>query len=274
MGGGRGGTRRNDLFYTGQVTGWGTVDHGKEVALLTKALKSRILIVDDDSKLLEEVKPYLENVGYEVATATDGSVALALTKSTDFDLVVLDINFPDAKTGEKRSIDGIDVLRALRESGSVPVLMLSSTNISAVKVMALSVGADDYVSKPFQLEELGARIEAILRRTNQELPGERVLTFHRLQVDPGERRVWKDGVLIELTGIEFDLLYTLARRPEHVFTRDKLLELAWKDPSESIPKVIDVHVGHLRKKIEDDPSRPAFIVTVRGTGYRFEDVSA
>jgi len=140
--------------------------------------------------------------------------------------------------------------------------------------MALSIGPDDYVSKPFELQELGARIEAILRRTGHELPGERVLSFRRLRLDPGERRVWKDGTPIELTGIEFDILYTLARRPEHVFTRDKLIQHAWKGDSCCVPKAVDVHIEHIRKKIEDDPSRPTFIVTVRGTGYRFEDVPA
>jgi two-component system, OmpR family, alkaline phosphatase synthesis response regulator PhoP len=136
------------------------------------------------------------------------------------------------------------------------------------------LGADDYVPKPFDLQELSARIEAILRRAGDDVKGERVLSFRRLRLDPGERRVWKDGDPIELTGIEFDLLYTLARRPEHVFSRDKLLELAWKDSSYCVPKVIDVHIGHIRKKIEDDPSRPVFIITVRGTGYRFEDAPA
>jgi len=241
---------------------------------LTKASKGKILVVDDDARLLQEVKAHLEKLGYEVATAADGRVALSLAKSMEFDLVVLDINFPDIKTKRERSIDGIEVLRMLRDSGNVPILMLSSTIISAVKVMALTIGADDYVPKPFDLHELSARIEAILRRSRDEVQREKLLSFRRLRLDPGERRVWKDGAPIELTGIEFDILCTLARRPEHVFTREKLLELAWKDPSYGTPKVVDVHIGHVRKKIEDDPSRPTLIVTVRGTGYRFEDVPA
>ena len=236
--------------------------------------KTRILVVDDDRQLLREVRSHLEKLGYEVATAEDGLSALKLAHSASPDLVVLDINFPDSKGSRSRSVDGVEVLRRLRESGNVPILMLSTTNISAVKVMALSIGADDYVSKPFELQELGARIEAILRRTGQELPGERVLSFRRLRLDPGERRVWKDGEPVNLTGIEFDILYTLARRPEHVFTRDKLIELAWKGDSSCVPKAVDVHIGHIRKKIEDNPTHPTFIVTVRGTGYRFEDVPA
>lgn len=239
---------------------------------MTKFTKRKILVVDDDLVLARDIRKHLEKLGYEVASAPDGRAALSLAKSIEPDLVILDINLSSVGKNGERSIDGIEVLRVLRESGKVPVLMLSSTNISAVKVMTLTIGADDYVSKPFDLQELGARIEAILRRSRDEANGDRVLSFRRLRLDPGERRVWKDGTPIELTGIEFDLLYTLARRPEHVFSRDKLLELAWNNPSYSIPKVVDVHIGHIRKKIEDDPGNPSFIVTVRGTGYRFEDV--
>ncbi len=241
---------------------------------MTKASKRKILVVDDDVKLAREVVSHLEKLGYEVATAADGRAAVALAKSMELDLVILDINFPDVKIRNERSIDGIEVLRILRESGNVPVLMLSSTNISAVKVMALTLGADDYVHKPFNLQELGARIEAILRRGRDGAQEEKILSFSRLRLDPGERRVWKDGAAIDLTGVEFDMLYTLARRPNHVFTCEKLLELAWKDASYSIPKVVDVHIGHIRKKIEDDPIHPKFIVTVRGTGYRFEAAPA
>ena len=241
---------------------------------MTTTTKTRILLVDDDQKVLREIRSHLEKLGYEVASAEDGFSALKLAQSISPDLVVLDINFPESPTSQKLTVDGIEVLRRLRESGSVPVLMLSATNISAVKVMALSIGADDYVSKPFDIQELGARIEAILRRTGQEEPGERVLSFRRLRMDPGERRVWKDGEPVDLTGIEFDIVYALARRPEHVFTREKLIEHAWKDNSFCVPKAVDVHSGHIRKKLEDDAARPAFIVTVRGTGYRFEDASA
>jgi two-component system alkaline phosphatase synthesis response regulator PhoP len=241
---------------------------------LTSPPKKGILVVDDDVKLLREVQVHLERLGYEVATAADGRSALELAKSKALDLVVLDINFPEDKKRKERALDGIEVLRTLRESCSVPVLMLSSTNSSSVKVMALTIGADDYVPKPFDLHELSARIEAILRRSRDEAPEEKALSFRRLKLDPGERRVWKDGNPVDLTAVEFELLFTLARRPLHVFTREKLLELAWKDPSYSIPKVVDVHVGHIRKKLEDDPNHPTLLVTVRGTGYRFEDTPA
>ena len=241
---------------------------------MTTASKAKILLVDDDRKILREVRFHLEKLGYEVATAEDGRSALTLSQAIAPDLVVLDINFPASKDPGIRSVDGVEVLQRLRESGNAPVLMLSSTNILAVKVMALNIGADDYMSKPFEIQELAARIEAILRRTGHGQPGERVLNFRRLRMDPGERRVWKDGEPAELTGIEFDILYALARRPEHVFTREKIIEYAWKDNSFCVPKAVDVHIGHIRKKIEDNPSHPAIIVTVRGTGYRFEDAPA
>lgn len=240
---------------------------------MTDTSKRKILVVDDDMELLREVKAHLDKLGYVVKTATTGSEALAHAKGTQFDLVVLDISFPVVKAGTASPMDGIEILRMLRELGSVPVLMLSATNISSVKVMALTLGADDYLPKPFDLRELDARIAAILRRSGPDAGEERTLTFKRLQLDPGSRRVWKDGNSIELTLIEFDILYTLARRPEHVFTRDKLIELAWKDTF-CVPKAVDVHIGHIRKKIEDDPVHPVLIVTVRGTGYRFEDVPA
>lgn len=234
--------------------------------------RRKILVVDDDTALLRDVKGHLEKAGYDVDTAADGRSALNLAQANVYELVVLDITFPPHKNSSARTIDGIEVLQQLRENGPVPVVMLSNTNISAVKVMALTLGADDYIAKPFELPELSARIDAVLRRTLNESPGERVLGFKRLRLDPGERRVWKDGVPVELTGIEFDILYTLARRPEHVFTREKLIELAWKGTSFSVPKAVDVHVGHIRKKLEDEPSQPSLIVTVRGTGYRFEEV--
>jgi DNA-binding response OmpR family regulator len=236
--------------------------------------KTKILVIDDDAKLLQEVNAHLQKQGYEVITAEDGGLALKTAQSDAPDLVVLDITFPVSTTSVNRTLDGMEVLQRLRESGRVPVIMLSSTNSSAVKAMALNIGADDYLAKPFDLQELSARIAAILRRAAGDMPEERVLSFRHLRLDPGERRVWKDGELVELTEMEFDILHALTRRPEHVFTREKLIEHAWADNSFCIPKAVDVHIGHIRKKIEDDPGNPTLIVTVRGTGYRFEDVPA
>ncbi len=239
---------------------------------MTDSTKPRILVVDDDVDLLGAVKRHLEKQGYLVRTAGDGRAALAIARAEPLDLVVLDITFPDPEATRGYSIDVIEVLRVLREAGDVPIIMLSSTNIPSVKVMALTIGADDYLSKPFEMQELGARVDAILRRAAQKDTGQRVLNLHRLRLDPGQRRIWKDDTPVELTGIEFEILYTLARRPEHVFSREKIIEIAWKGESYCVPKAVDVHIGHIRKKIEDDPSQPTFIVTVRGIGYRFENV--
>jgi len=238
------------------------------------AAKAKILIVDDDTELLTEVVDYLAKLGYMVEQAVDGAKAMSLVNSMHPDLVILDITLCESKTSRSQSIDGIEVLRRVRELDTVPVLMLSATSIPSVKVMALHIGADDYITKPFDLPELGARVEAILRRTRGDGTNLRELNFKRLRLNPGERQVWKDGKAIELTGIEFDILYALARRPRYVFTRENILKSASKEPSYSILKVIDVHIGHIRHKIEDDPKQPTLIVTVRGTGYKFEDVPA
>lgn len=242
--------------------------------IVLRSQKKKVLVVDDDLQLLRDVKGYMEKKGFEVAIAEDGVSAMALADTMSPDVVVLDITFPIGKSPRRQMIDGIEVLRRLRESSAVPVVMLSSTNISAVKVMALKIGADDYVAKPFDLDELGARVDAILRRSNDEHVDGKELKLRRLRLDPGERRVWKDGELIDLTGVEFDVLYALARRPDHVFTRERLIEIAWNGQSCSIPKVVDVHIGHIRKKIEDDPANPTLILTVRGIGYRLDDAPA
>lgn len=235
---------------------------------------ARVLIVDDDKALLKDVSDFLRKHGYDVDTARDGGAAVTRAGANEPDLVILDITLAESPFTDHKSIDGIEVLRRLRMLGKMPILMLSATSVPSVKVMALHIGADDYLTKPFDLEELGARVEAILRRTRTERGGVSVLTFPRLTLNPGERRVTKDGATIELTGLEFDILYSMARRPQHVFSRERLLEIAWKEPSYSIPKVIDVHIGHIRQKIEDDAASPAFVVTVRGTGYKFDDSHA
>jgi len=235
-------------------------------------VKTRILVVDDDKELVKELSQYLSKQGYLVDEALDGAKAMALVNTTHPDLIILDITLSENQLS-KRSIDGIEVLRRVRELGTVPILMLSATTVASVKVMALHIGADDYITKPFDLGELHARVEAILRRSREERDNHRELTYQRIRIHPGERQVWKDEKPVALTGIEFDILYALARRPQHVFTRERLLETAWKEPSYSILKVIDVHISHIRNKIEDLPGEPAFIVTVRGTGYKFVDAA-
>lgn len=232
---------------------------------------ARVLVVDDDVKVLDRVRAHLKKEGYAVETASDGPGALKATRSSPPDLVVLDVNLPGTGPEAEDLSDGIEVLRRLREETDIPVIMLSTTSVGAVKVMALSLGADDYMTKPFDVVELTARIHAILRRARHDAPGDKLMVFRRLRLDPESRQVWKDGQPVELTTIEFELLHTLARRPGRAFTRDQLIEQAWKYSYYGVSKVVDVHVGHIRRKIEDDPLRPTLIATVRGIGYRFED---
>lgn len=237
--------------------------------------RSRILVVDDDREVLLELERRLVREGFDVTTASDGASALESLRLGRPDLTILDVSLPTTGGGPaQRGIDGIEVLRRVREGGETPVLMLSATSLGAVKVMALSLGADDYITKPFDLDELVARVHAILRRARWSAPVGRTYSFRRLRLDPEGRRVWKDGRLVDLTAIEFELLMTLARRPGVVFSRDQLLDLAWRHSYYGVPKVVDVHVMHIRRKIEDDPAHPALITTVRGSGYRFEDQPA
>jgi len=269
-----------ERLRVGRLRAWRSNTEMAEVSLCWQAngmyggvsmgAKNNVLVVDDDRKVARQVQTHLEKLGYEVSTVADARAAMDKVQASEPDLVVLDINFPESET-EEPSIDGIELLRKLRESTKARVLMLSATKVSAVKVMALSMGADDYVSKPFDVEELGARVGAILRRDNNETLEKKTLEFKHIKLDPSERRVWKDGELVELTKLQFEMLYTLARRPDHVFTREKLLELAWEGDNCIGPKVVDVHIGHIRKKIEEDPGQPRLIVTVRSVGYRFQD---
>ena len=233
--------------------------------------KTRILLIDDDPQSVRKLGAHLQALRYEVIAAHDESAALKQVQSISPHLVVLSVNVSAHKKSKNQMTDGVEMLRRIRATDNVPVIVLSSTNVTEMKVQALHLGADDYISKPFELQELSARIEAVLRRTGHNLPGERVLVFQRLRLDPGERRAWKDGKPVVFTAMEFDILYALARRPNHVFTRERLMELAWKGGDRCISKAVDVHIGHIRNKLEDNPRRPCLIVTVRGTGYRFED---
>ena len=229
----------------------------------------RILVVDDDKKILEQIRKLLSREGYAVEIDSDGKSAIKRVIQFEPDLVVLDISFPAPEHGGE-PFDGIEVLRQLRGEFETSVLMLSSTSVGAVKVMALTMGADDYMTKPFDSNEFIARVKAILRRTGRTRPSDEALRYGDLRIDPESRQVWKNEIVIELTAIEFELLITLARRPNRVFTRDQLIDLAWKHSYYGVPKVVDVHIGHIRKKIEDDPANPRHIATVRGVGYRFQ----
>ena len=224
---------------------------------------STVLVVDDEASIVNTVKAYLEPEGFTVHAAFDGPTALKASRTLHPDLVVLDIMLP--------GLDGNEVLRRLRQESDVYVLMLTAKTGEMDKVVSLSVGADDYLTKPFSPRELVARIKAILRRGRNHTAGESVLAFRSLRIDPNARRVWKDDAPVELTPIEFDILHALARQRGRVRSREQLIEQLWGYDYYGEARVVDVHIGRIRKKVEDNPAHPTLVVTVRGAGYRFED---
>ncbi|MCB0242728.1 MAG: response regulator transcription factor [Anaerolineae bacterium] len=224
--------------------------------------QSKILIVDDEPNILQTVRAYLEREGYAVQSASDGAAALKLAYVFQPDLIVLDIMLP--------GIDGLEVLRQLRQTSDVYVLLLTARADETDKIVGLTVGADDYLTKPFSPRELVARIKAILRRGRGNEPGERALIVSSLRIDPESRQVWKESQLIDLTTIEFDILHALARHPGRVLSREQLIEQVWGYDYYGDERVVDVHIGRLRKKLDDDAGKPETIVTVRGVGYRLE----
>ncbi len=221
----------------------------------------KILIVDDELGILNLVSAYLRPEGYEVYTAQDGPSGLKAARSLKPDLIVLDIMLP--------GIDGLDLLTILRQETDVFIILLTARTEESDKISGLSSGADDYVTKPFSPRELVARIKAALRRVNAEggAPAPATLVFHHLRIDPASRQVWVDKRAIDLTAIEFDLLWTLAQHPKMVLSREQLLEKVWGYDYYGDTRVVDVHVGHIRQKLGLDN----LITTVRGIGYRFED---
>jgi DNA-binding response OmpR family regulator len=227
-----------------------------------------ILIVEDDKKTASLVALYLEREGFETVTASDGRQALELAQRHNPIFVILDLMLP--------VIDGWEVCRKLRQSSDVPILILSAREEEIDRVSGLTLGADDYVVKPFSPRELVARVKAILRRgrlpTTKDM---KQLSYKGLVLDQEKRKVTLDGRLVVLTPHEFNLLKTLMAFPGKAFTRDELLARLYpKHEAIVIDRVIDVHVGKLRQKIEKDPSRPHFILTVRGVGYQFAEGNA
>lgn len=223
----------------------------------------KILIIDDEQSIINLVSVYLRPEGYEIHTATDGPTGLNSARNLKPDLIVLDIMLP--------GLDGIELLTRLRRESDVYVIMLTAKTEETDKIIGLSVGADDYLTKPFSPRELVARIKAALRRygTSGSTSDNSILNFNRLRIDPEARLMWKDNKQIDLTAIEFDLLHTLAQHQGRVLSREQLLEQVWGHDFYGEERVVDVHLGHIRKKIEDNPAKPEFIITVRGVGYRF-----
>ena len=221
---------------------------------------AKILVVDDEQSIIDLVTAYLDQEGYSIRTATDGFSGLKEANTFKPDLVVLDIMLP--------GLDGLEVLGKLRRESDVYVILLTAKSDEIDKIVGLSVGADDYLTKPFSPRELVARIKAALRRLHNGngLGGAPVLNTGRLRVDIGRRRVWVDDRPIELTTTEFGLLETLVRNRGLVLSREQLLEHVWGHDFYGETRVVDVHIGHIRRKLGDD----TFIDTVRGVGYRLE----
>ena len=224
---------------------------------------AKILVIDDEPSILTLVSAYLRAEGFEFETAADGPSGLALARSFQPDLLILDVMLP--------GMDGIELLTRLRRESDVYVILLTARAEETDKIVGLAVGADDYLTKPFSPRELVARIKAALRRiqTTQTSPeaGSAGLTFAHLRMDPAARRVWVDERLVELTAVEFDLLWMLAQNHGRVLSREQLLEKVWGYDYFGDTRVVDVHVGHIRQKL----GRDELIETLRGVGYRFED---
>jgi two-component system alkaline phosphatase synthesis response regulator PhoP len=223
--------------------------------------QAKILVIDDEQSILNLVSAYLRPEGYEVFTARDGHAGLKSARAFNPDLIVLDIMLP--------GMDGLELLSRLRLESNAYVILLTARTEETDKIVGLSVGADDYVTKPFSPRELTARIKAALRRlgggSNQ---GDRsALVFRRVRVDPGSRQAWVGENRVDLTAIEFDLLRTLAEHRGMVLSREQLLEKVWGYHYFGEARVVDVHIGHLRNKLSEE----GLITTVRGIGYRFDD---
>lgn len=223
--------------------------------------------------MVDTVRAYLEKEGYTVRTALDGPAAIREARDFEPDLIVLDIMLP--------GLDGLEVLRQIRQDEretqlrDVYVIILTARTDETDKIVGLTLGADDYMTKPFSPRELVARVKAALRRFGA--PGGGVkneIVFERIRVDVDGRLVWKDEQQLELTPIEFDLLHVLARNAGRVLSREQLMEQVWSYDYYGDDRVVDVHIGRLRKKIEDDPGEPTLIATVWGAGYRFQDKPA
>jgi len=223
-------------------------------------MSPKILIIDDEASILNLVTAYLRPEGYEIQTAMDGRTGLQAAQTFKPDLIVLDIMLP--------GIDGLELLSRLRRESDVYVILLTAKNEETDKIIGLSVGADDYLTKPFSPRELVARIKAALRRlhSDSDLPDSQMMRFQHLRIDPAGRRVWVDDQEVELTSTEFDLLKTLAAHRGMVLSREQLLEQVWGQDFFGEIRVVDVHLGHVRQKLTPHHG----IVTVRGVGYRFE----
>ncbi len=235
------------------------------------AQTARILLADDEQAIQTMLSYPLQKEGYDVVRASDGEEALERFAEQQFDLVVLDVMMP--------RVDGLEVCRRLRATSTVPIIMLTARAEEIDKVLGLELGADDYITKPFSLREFSSRVRALLRRAAMSGDGagetaEAVLEVHGLRIEPAKRQVSLNDEPIATTFVEFEILHALAANPGRVFTRDMLLTRIWGDSAFRDQRTIDVHIRHLREKIEADPKTPEYLFTVRGVGYRFRDSNA
>ena len=230
---------------------------------------NKILVVEDERKLNNMITDYLEAVGFETSAAYDGLSALKMIKENPPEFVILDIMLP--------GVDGMDVLRRIRETLDIPVIMLTARSEEADKLMGLELGADDYMTKPFSLKELSARIRAVERRYAHGGPGfrkEESLTHGDLKLDQEKRVLTRDGQKIPVTSVQFDLMAAFLRNPGRVFTRMDLLNVFQDDAYEGYERTIDVHIKNIRKALERDPSHPEYIQTVWRVGYKLAEGEA
>jgi DNA-binding response OmpR family regulator len=226
----------------------------------------RILLVDDEQPIQTLLSFPLQRDGYEVVAVSDGQEALDRFSEQPFDLVVLDLMLP--------KVDGLEVCKRLRARSAVPIIMLTAKSEEIDKVLGLELGADDYITKPFSMREFRSRVKAALRRAGMakaHLDGEGPIEMRGLRIDPAKRAVTLRGQVVPTTFVEFEILSALASSPGRVFTRDMLLTRIWGDSAYRDPRTVDVHIRHLREKLEADAKEPEYVFTVRGVGYRFRD---
>ena len=225
----------------------------------------KILVVDDEKKIVDIVKAYLERDGYKVIVAYDGRLALQMARSESPELIVLDLMLPE--------VSGWDVCRSLRTESNVPIIMLTARDDDSDKIVGLELGADDYVVKPFNPKELVSRVRAVLRRSEGTAVKTKRIEFADLSIDLERHEVKRGDRLVELTLTEFELLRVLAEAPGRVYSRMQLLEKVQGSAYEGYERTIDSHIKNLRKKVETDPERPKYVITVRGVGYKFGEVT-
>jgi DNA-binding response OmpR family regulator len=226
---------------------------------------ARILLVDDEQSIQTLLSYPLRKDGYHVTSALDGGEALQRFEEGRFDLVILDLMLP--------RLDGVEVCRQLRTHSQVPIIMLTAKGSETDKVAGLEVGADDYITKPFSMREFRSRVKAALRRSRMggETPENEPIECGEMTIDFDRRMVTLREQEIQVTYVEFEILGALARSPGRVLTRETLLEHVWGDSEYRDPRTVDVHIRHLREKLESDPKQPEFLFTVRGVGYRFKE---